>query len=648
MAEQDDEPETEAQEALEQANPAAVALALGKARSGAKLPPEAADFLRRQTRLIELQTEHLHEQRELQLGHLRVRRWKDRLSLALQVLGVVVGAAVALGLAVMVWQAHEDHGLVVEAFSVPPDLVQRGLSGQVVATQLLDKLSDMQAKTDSARPPRSYQHDWGEDAKVEIPDTGMTLGELSRWLRQWLGSQTRVSGEVFRTPTGLTISVRAGQDGSATYSGPDTDVDKLVQQAAEAVYKRSQPYRYALWMAEQGRRAEGLAAMLALADGPAGEDRSWADGVALFLVGSGDIEGALARAEDSRRLFPNAPHTWEILSNVYFALDREGADLDAALRSYDLLRRHPEDVTPVARRVMLQEFQVGIAEDRGDFQSAVVLNDGISRLPDYQQSAVGALEDAILDAGQDHDAAGFEAALNRARRAHAPEPVLMLSDLLGEVGLERWSAAAQHGEALQRLQLAAQLDPTMGINAQIKRVAAAWTAYAKVRSGDLPGAQALIGPTPSDCYTCIRIRGKIAASQRDWTGAERWFAEAVRQAPSIPFAYADWGAMLLDKGDTDGAIGKMQLARKKGPNFADASEVWGEALARKGDFQGSVERFADADKSAPRWGRNHLHWGEALARLGKSDEAKAQWRAAAGLELSAADRAELARAQVHG
>ncbi len=66
---------------------------------------------------------------------------------------------------------------------------------------------------------------------------------------------------------------------------------------------------------------------------------------------------------------------------------------------------------------------------------------------------------------------------------------------------------------------------------------------------------------------------------------------------------------------------------------------------RRGDFAGAVARFAEADKDAPRWGRNHLRWGQALARLGKRDEAKAQWRSAAGMDLSAQDRAELTQMQ---
>lgn len=41
----------------------------------------------------------------------------------------------------------------------------------------------------------------------------------------------------------------------------------------------------------------------------------------------------------------------------------------------------------------------------------------------------------------------------------------------------------------------------------------------------------------------------------------------------------------------------------------------------------------------------HLKWGEALAAQGKADEARAKWRTAAGMDLTAAERAAL---KAHG
>ncbi len=63
--------------------------------------------------------------------------------------------------------------------------------------------------------------------------------------------------------------------------------------------------------------------------------------------------------------------------------------------------------------------------------------------------------------------------------------------------------------------------------------------------------------------------------------------------------------MLLARGDTDGAIAKLQQAHAKGPSFADPLELWGEALMRKGDFQGAAGKFSEASRIAPRWDRNN-------------------------------------------
>ena len=110
---------------------AALALALAKRRGG-RADARLDDFLDKQTRMLELQMEHLHEQRALQVEHLkqqekhlRLRYFADRLRIGLQLLGIVFGVAVALALGAMAWNAHEDHGVSIEAFAVPPDLAQR-------------------------------------------------------------------------------------------------------------------------------------------------------------------------------------------------------------------------------------------------------------------------------------------------------------------------------------------------------------------------------------------------------------------------------------------------------------------------------------------------------------------------------------------
>jgi tetratricopeptide (TPR) repeat protein len=174
-----------------------------------------------------------------------------------------------------------------------------------------------------------------------------------------------------------------------------------------------------------------------------------------------------------------------------------------------------------------------------------------------------------------------------------------------------------------------------------------WLALAEAKSGDIPGALRQIGKSPLDCYLCLRMRGEIDATATNWGGAEYWFARAAAAAPSIPFAYTQWGAMLLAKGDLDGAIAKFTLANRKGPHFADPPEMWGEALIAKNRSDLALAKFAEAAKYAPNWGRLHLKWGEALVWAGNSADAKKQFEAAAGFELTPSEKSELGRV-THG
>jgi tetratricopeptide (TPR) repeat protein len=172
----------------------------------------------------------------------------------------------------------------------------------------------------------------------------------------------------------------------------------------------------------------------------------------------------------------------------------------------------------------------------------------------------------------------------------------------------------------------------------------AWTplaSLAQAKAGDVAGAQALVATTPLDCYNCVVARGQIDAVAHDPPGAARWFAEAVRQGPSLPFAYLEWGRALLDRGEVDRAVAELTLAHQKGPRFADPLEVWGEALMRRRDYAGAAAKFAEADRDAPRWGRNHLYWGEALMLAGHYREGRKQFETANALDLSAHDRAAL-------
>jgi hypothetical protein len=65
---------------------------------------------------------------------------------------------------------------------------------------MLDRLTDLQNRTISVRAAQSFDNNWGNDIKVEIPETGVSFGEAYRYLKVWLGHEIHLSGELVRTP----------------------------------------------------------------------------------------------------------------------------------------------------------------------------------------------------------------------------------------------------------------------------------------------------------------------------------------------------------------------------------------------------------------------------------------------------------------
>jgi tetratricopeptide (TPR) repeat protein len=602
-----------------------------KGRAGARPDPEFDAFLRKQSRLVDLQTEHLHEQRQVILSRLILGRWKDRVGLTLQLMTAVVGLAIALAVGVMAWQAHEDHGVAIEAFSVPPDFIQRGLTGQVVANRLLDRLADLQASTVTARPASSYANDWGGDIKVEIPDTGVSIGELNRYLRQWLGSETRISGEIVRTAAGVAVTARAGETPGQRFEGSEADVDKLIGQAAEAVYRETQPYRYAVYLASHGQLPEASAAFADLARSGAAEDRPWAyAGWASILQQQGHHYDAIRMARASISLNPMLVPAYETLgvsSDVVghwpAVLDNPGQELAVVQsgRAIGFAKAQLAERIRFLRAVKAFYF--------ADFQSTATLLGAMGAF-----NVEGRLE-------------GYAPQHLRARALASLHEVTVAEQLeTGPADTNSYQAISARGLTLgdwtgvvQRLQ-AHRNDPALEGDAQ-KTVVLPLLAQAYAHLGRLQQAEALVAGTPTDCYQCLTARGDIATLEHDWPTADRWFAELDRQTPSRSLAPAAWAASLLARGDLQGAINQAKDALRRSPCYADPLELWGEALMRMGDFQGAAAKFADASRNAPRWGRNHLLWGEALMLSGRYGEARAQYEAAAGMDLSKPDRAAL-------
>jgi tetratricopeptide (TPR) repeat protein len=623
------------------ADPLAAQIAMAADAAAAE---DARAYLREQAELARLQKQNLLELNAFELSHLRWRRFNDQMKGALQIMLVAVGALVLAGFGFMIWNACNSGGLVIEAFSVPPDLANRGLTGQVVANKLLDRLAAMQAQTDSQRDPQTFANFWGDNIKVQIPETGISLGELNRYLRETLGHPTLVTGEIVHDAQGISLTARAGTQGNGTVSGLETDIDALVQTLAESIYGITEPYRYGAWLREHGRDAEGLAVMIQVAKHGPMSERPWGYlGWGIALQRTAGIYARLKMMQVTFRKWPrcflagqNAAEIEDTLSHPEQSV--AGFRAVAPLLSTSGHGGIRPDVVPTVK----DRVQSFIDLDLGNFREAAAL---WKEQIDFGPQGVSYNMHAKLARAQlgEHDLAAARATMADPAEAGG----INMNNGAFDIVTARMAIEVEAGNwrtALAQYHAAAALFARYpGLRSVAPSTEFPLLAFADARLGTFNAADAMIARTPADCYRCLIARAQISELENRWASAGWWLARAVKQAPDIPFAYADWGAMLLQKGDLDGAIAKFRLANEKGPHFADPLEYWGEALIRKNRSDLALAKFAQAAKYAPNWGRLHLKWGEALLWSGDKKGAQKQFAIAAHLDLTPAEKSQLAR-----
>lgn len=627
----------------------AAGLALGKG----ELDPRAAEYLKELTELARLQAEDLRREDAVRHWSLRVRHVSDVMKLAFELAIAIILAALVAVILGAVWRASHDNGLIIEAFSVPPDMAAKGLTGQVVAAQLQDKLVAMQNATDSARPAESYSANWGNDIKVEIPNTGVSITEAYRYLAGWLGSATHIGGEVFRTPNGIAVTARAGVNGSATYSGSEADLDKLLQQLADKIYERTQPYRYAIYLQGLGpeHRAQSRAILEQLAAKGSPRDRAWAY-LGMGVLDSNQNTTTEKANHEYRMAVALEPSLALALINLEQNASTFGHDeeqLKVAERAVALFDGSNDlDMNENARAQGALGEKINVATALGDFDAARGYAQASLDLPDYSNGVENARMTLLQSDALLHDGGAYDRALADLPPISQPDRLIsrMANESLSRYWLGKWKAVATMQASFESTALAAftKLGVAPAFSETIfVRQERPFVATAQAKVGDFKDADTLIATTPLDCYACLWNRGVIAAAEKNWSGSDYWFARATAFGPSLPLAYERWGRALLDKGDAPGALAKFSTAHDKGPNYADALEGWGEALMAENHADLAVAKFADAERIAPNWGRLHLKLGEALLWSGDKDGAKAQFATASGLYLLPEERAELVR-----
>lgn len=618
--------------------PDPIEIAMEAEASGAAPVGVAQEVLRKQSALLSRQS--------------TLTGWQiasERAAFALRILTIAVGLTAVLGLALMAWSASRDESIVVQPFSAPPAYAQRGLDGRVLAQLFTDQIVAIRAQSAQGFFAQPSLRGATDEIRIEIPQTGVSLGEVQRLLTVWLGRQKEISGTLSEETPGLvTLTVRVEGHPAVRLEGRPSELDALIGQAAERSFAIADPLQWVLALRLTGRPDEALAHAGAYARA-IGRDHT-DSGVAhtFWAADEPDPYVRLRRIQETVRTNPTLMTAHLTLARTYSRLGQEGAAFETAQATLALRDRdQPGRYSGSGLQQMRAESVQLMATLRGDY--AAVLDVPLADLAPRALAAArghdGLNAARWASSGQDDGSiVPVAAAIVAVFRANAMRDWPALAVALDAHATARadWLAAPAGPGQPPRSQVAYYRALAAS---EAERVTGPLRAIAMARVGRVEEARVVAAETPLDCAPCLRARAEVEAAARNWTAADRWYAKAAVLGPQLPLTDTEWAESLLARGDTRAAIIKLKSAAENGPRYADPLELWGEALLAQGDTRAAVRKFDAAAKLAPRWGRLHLKWGEALAKLGKTNEARVKWRAAATMDLSPADRAAL---KAHG
>ena len=619
-------------------NSVARSIAMQEPRAGEGDPSLADELRRRQKEFLESQTklQDLHEKKlKADLRHLhtelqlqKIANVRERLKLVLDVGLALLGLALIALIGAAVYSATRSQSVVVDAFSVPPDFAAQGNTGVVVAGGFLDRLTTLQNATRADATHHSIEDAWSNDVKIDIPETGVSLGEVLTYLRGWLGHDIHISGSVVHAGDAIVLNVRGSGFPAKTFTGSPAELAKLTSEAAEYIYGQSEPYLYGSWLESNGRDKDAIAFVQSVYAGAPEEQRPnllnvWGNA----LIDLGDIPGSLEKYRAELRLNAEAWIAYNnIISDQIISGDEEGALQTAAEMEREVKRlgffSKPVNPTYFQNQEVLRMDLPVI--------HAVIVAD----MEGNQGNGTATAQDAPGDAeylARMHDPRAAELELETSPGAGS-DP-FVIADTAFVRGLIRLFA----GQYQAAYPLFADADR------QVSQSPAVATSFYAPPACDAALAAEMIGlhdAADADIKrgghfeVCYRYKGDIADHRGRWAEAQKDYAAAVALAPSMPAGYFSWGDALMRHHDYKDAAAKFAQANAKGPHWADPLKRWGDALAAMGDYAGAIAKYRDAEPDAPRWGSLQIAWGHALDRLGRHDEAVAKYRAALGMDIT--------------
>lgn len=453
--------------------------------------------------------------------------------------------------------------LIIDPITVPKQFEEAGLTPQVMANRLGDRLQEIERSTQTSMK-KDVMGALGEETaipEVEIPGTKLGLKTIVDVGRSIFGrhpkhlggdvvfpvkgTETGVESGSIKNPVNLTVYfVQERGSHSLNEAANGNDIPGLVDKLAELALRQVNPYVLAAYYDDHKKTALAESTAEAITQ-DASQDKlhktAAFDLWCIALEDEGKYDEAIAKCIKAVELDPKDKYAY---GNWGMALEAEGKHIEAIAKWTKVIELDPKD-----------------------------------------DLAYDTLGSALLDQGRHEEAIAM----------YAKAVKLNPKD---SAAYDNWGIAlryeGKYEEAIAKYAKAIEIDPEnkfaydnwgVALDAEGKR----WEAIAKYSKA-------------------IEIDPKYALAYVDWGSTLRSlgktddaiakYAKAIEIDPKNKSAYGDWGFALDDEGKYEEATTKYAKVIELDPKDVLAYTSWGMSLQKLGRGEEAAEKFAAAQKAA--------------------------------------------------
>ena len=202
-----------------------------------------------------------------------------------------------------------------------------------MAASILDRLTQLQAATRISAEKRGLSNAWTNEISIDVPEAGLSLGQIERVLKARLGHDEHIDGDLVRTESGgLALAVRGTGILPKSFTDKSGHLEALVNEAAEYIYGESEPGLFAKYLGDVDRGDEAIAFVKTHLQGASIAEQPillnyWANAISAKAAPNATAE-VLPLYQEAVRLKPDY---WVGYNNLMLTLTELG-DLEGVVR----------------------------------------------------------------------------------------------------------------------------------------------------------------------------------------------------------------------------------------------------------------------------------------------------------------------------